>query len=1307
MACGSLLSAGLAVGASSDFATDFSGATLDPLLTATQPGSTTVALDGSGHVNVFTGNTVADIWGGTFNGPTVRYAVDENDSHPFVLETEMTNYRDSGTGPYHAGLIMRFADRTVMWGPYAGGLIKHESDAGPQVGGGVPAADIRSIGGADINLKLRIVRSGTSYRLYFKRNSSVAGASLPDADWVLFNIVTHDPGAGRGPQWVGLFSKTWGLTDGDASFKSMRFSTADVPGMTGLFYGFNDGTFQGWQVISQGGGPNGLVAASESGRMTTTPCLTTAKTVVGGGFTGDSGHAPIIIRSPTFLITNAGMITWNTVGGNSATADPGTGSGPYPGGAMGVALVEANTGNRVLSDRLTQTGDLTSKMFDVTSLANNGIPYYLEAVDNFSGGWGYAEWDNFSIPGEVVPTLVYNFNDGTLQDWRVIAQGGGPNALATTSWNNLLGADPCLTTSRSVAGGIFMGDDPHAPIVVRSPTFTINPGATLITWNTVAGNCCATADPGTGMEAYPDGALGVVFVDASSGYRLLSDRLNQEGVPARKSFDVSSYAGNGMTYYLEVVDNFSGGWGYGEWDDFTIPGSLLPAPRMQVQSGGNPILFGGSAPMEYVAPGASLERQYTILNLPAAADPLTLSGNPVVGLSGDPQFTLSSDVPAGETLLAPGASTTFTIGFAPSTPGVYTAQISIDNNDPYKNPYTFAITVTVALRYTFDNGAGQADWQGWTVISQNGGDPKILVAACSERDYMVNRPCITTRSGSACGVFQGDAAHAPLIARSPLFQITGSQITFESAGGNLGAAAPNLGTGAYDGQVMGVALVRASDGTRVASVMTGSQDVAPTMRVNALDTAAYANDGNSYYLEAVDTFGGGWGFIEWDSFTIMGTAVTAPQMQVQSGTSTIGVGGSSAMGYATPGSTLQRVFVITNLPSALGNLELSGSPVVQWSGAPQLTLSRGVPAGETILPPGAGTSFTISFAPTNYGSVTGLVTIANNDPYKNPYTFTITARSVPVAYYTFDNAAAPWEDSSGNGNHITGNGGTSPTWSATGGFNNSASYSFNNARLIAPVDADIDAMPRMTWGAWVRTDVLSGFCKFLGTDDGCGDRTVGLDPRGDGWADMGGYRYTSFTGCGGPINNPLNGFAPVNTTDWAFVAVTYDQAATTATIYVDVNAATTDDPLAVYAKTTSAFDGTWHANIGIGSINPDGQGEVWLGAVDQVFIFDDVLDPAAITAIRDAGTAMATLMPPTPGPVRITALDPTTGDVTVTFASVPGHIYALRYKESLRDAEWTDAFVGDQTATDTTLSITDFGATLLSPQRFYRAFTVR
>ena len=300
------------------------------------------------------------------------------------------------------------------------------------------------------------------------------------------------------------------------------------------------------------------------------------------------------------------------------------------------------------------------------------------------------------------------------------------------------------------------------------------------------------------------------------------------------------------------------------------------------------------------------------------------------------------------------------------------------------------------ILYTFDNGAGAPDWQGWTLVSQNSGDPKILVANVSERSYMIHRPCITTRSGTVDGGFAGDASHPPLIARSPSFKITGSPITFESAGGNLSSLAPNLGTGDYSSQVMGVALVRASDGARVASVRTGSQDVAPTMRSNTLDTTDYVDDGTDYYLEAVDTFSGGWGFIEWDTFSIPGTL--PPQMQVQYADNTVATGGTDA-GLTQPGTGVQRQYTIRNFSGATGTLMLTGTPVVVLTGDSQFTLTSDVPAGETTLAPGASTSFQISFAPAAVGTYTAQVSIANNDATKNPYTVTISMNVTPLLAY--------------------------------------------------------------------------------------------------------------------------------------------------------------------------------------------------------------------------------------------------------------------------------------------------------------------
>src|SRR6187200_2034278 len=111
------------------------------------------------------------------------------------------------------------------------------------------------------------------------------------------------------------------------------------------------------------------------------------------------------------------------------------------------------------------------------------------------------------------------------------------------------------------------------------------------------------------------------------------------------------------------------------------------------------------------------------------------------------------------------------------------------------------------------------------------------------------------------------------------------------------------------------------------------------------------------------------------------------------------------------------------------------------------------------------------------------------------------SRADLVAYFDFDNAANPYLDASGNGHHISGNAGTNPVWGAATGFNNTGAYDFSGDRLIVPVDINPAALPRMTWGAWVRTDTLtSSLYKALGHDNGNWDRTLGLDNRNPGGA---------------------------------------------------------------------------------------------------------------------------------------------------------------------------------------------------------------
>ena len=164
-------------------------------------------------------------------------------------------------------------------------------------------------------------------------------------------------------------------------------------------------SLDGWTIIAQSTGAQNVpylqVDGSERNRINTDPVLGTAWDIdgEGGGFRGDNAHDPLIARSPSFFINEAGNITWSDAGGNNGTAPVGT-AGSYGAGAQGLALVRESDGVVIASVAANQT-----PVIDVGALGllNDGNAYFLEAVDTRSGGWGYVEWDNISVPGSLVP----------------------------------------------------------------------------------------------------------------------------------------------------------------------------------------------------------------------------------------------------------------------------------------------------------------------------------------------------------------------------------------------------------------------------------------------------------------------------------------------------------------------------------------------------------------------------------------------------------------------------------------------------------------------------------------------------------------------------------------------------------------------------------------------------------------------------------------------------------------------------------------------------------------------------------------
>ena len=98
-----------------------------------------------------------------------------------------------------------------------------------------------------------------------------------------------------------------------------------------LSYNFDDGTLQGWTTVSSdpGNSPDPQNYASVSARDGISPQAGTKFVMCDPSGNRDSAHKPLWIRSPQFVINQAGTLTLYLAGGTSKGGYPGT-SGPFP-----------------------------------------------------------------------------------------------------------------------------------------------------------------------------------------------------------------------------------------------------------------------------------------------------------------------------------------------------------------------------------------------------------------------------------------------------------------------------------------------------------------------------------------------------------------------------------------------------------------------------------------------------------------------------------------------------------------------------------------------------------------------------------------------------------------------------------------------------------------------------------------------------------------------------------------------------------------------------------------------------------------
>ena len=221
----------------------------------------------------------------------------------------------------------------------------------------------------------------------------------------------------------------------------------------------------------------------------------------------------------------------------------------------------------------------------------------------------------------------------------------------------------------------------------------------------------------------------------------------------------------------------------------------------------------------------------------------------------------------------------------------------------------------------------------------------------------------------------------------------------------------------------------------------------------------------------------------------------------------------------------------------------------------------------------------------------------------------------PIALYTFEGEAI---DISGNGNDAS----RIANVDFVAGYEGSAArfQGRTDSYIDIPVNASADAMPSMTWGAWVRpTEIGEVHREILSTDNGGFDRVLTIDSRnGPTQLQSGDMRYAAFSGTGKGVLPSSASLPSIH--EWTFVAAVYLHHSRTVTLYVEdskLNGGRGGLVKDVARQTSIGPSGSF---VRIGMHAHDAE-EPFAGEIDNVFVFNTALSGTQIEAIRAGGAA--------------------------------------------------------------------------------------
>lgn len=359
--------------------------------------------------------------------------------------------------------------------------------------------------------------------------------------------------------------------------------------------------------------------------------------------------------------------------------------------------------------------------------------------------------------------------------------------------------------------------------------------------------------------------------------------------------------------------------------------SLTVSPEIHLQYGSQDIASNQASPVPLgsILVNTTKDCAFTIQNLGSAV--LSLTGAPIVNIAGDSEFSIVS--PPGASI-APMQSDTLDIRFAPTSTGVFSATIQIENNDSDESPYQFSIQAEA----TAQPQPSIAVSQGAGLISDNAGSYPFgsVVADGDAGTYFSNWVSFTIENTGSADLVVSNI----VLSNMNDFDLTATLPRTVSSGSST------------------------SFSIRFDPLTSGNKSSTVTIDNNASDDGSFTfsvtGTGNPWVPE-IDVRQGATGLPD-------GTGVYDFNDVIADGDGKAFFSGEIEFTIENSGTA----------PLQIGNIYLAGSDMGDFDLYDDTTAS---------VAPGSSTSFRLRFDPLTGGGKSATLTINSNDSDENPYTF--------------------------------------------------------------------------------------------------------------------------------------------------------------------------------------------------------------------------------------------------------------------------------------------------------------------------------